>query len=212
MSQTKHSPRQQPQFELIAGNVCLDFINTLDDRSSGAPKELLKGYGDLVRFGEQAGILTSRQANDLHHQIGQSPKDAGKAINQARILREALHDIFLALTSRKSVPQPAMQILNDGLHDAFLHSHLVLHHNRCEWRFDELTTSFNGILWPIARAAGDLLVSADAALVGMCSSPTCQWFFLDTSKNHRRRWCDMKLCGNRAKARRFYTKRQRAVG
>jgi predicted RNA-binding Zn ribbon-like protein len=36
-----------------------------------------------------------------------------------------------------------------------------------------------------------------------CGNPECRWLFLDTSKNHTRRWCDMKICGNRMKARRF---------
>ena len=61
---------------------------------------------------------------------------------------------------------------------------------------------------PIVRAAADLLASSDVALVRACSSPTCQWLFLDTSKNHHRRWCSMKQCGNRAKVRRFYAKKK----
>ena len=53
--------------------------------------------------------------------------------------------------------------------------------------------------WPIARSAADLLASDQLAYVRACSSKVCEWFFLDTSKNHHRRWCDMTRCGNRAK-------------
>jgi len=42
----------------------------------------------------------------------------------------------------------------------------------------------------------------------MCAADDCAWVFLDTSKNHSRRWCDMKACGNRAKARRFNARQQ----
>jgi predicted RNA-binding Zn ribbon-like protein len=111
-----------------------------------------------------------------------------------------------------------MDRLNANLHDAALHSRLVQTKSvqnkmpqvegRLEWRFDELTSSFGAMLWPIARAAADLLASSDVALVRACSSPTCQWLFLDTSKNHHRRWCSMKQCGNRAKVRRFYAKKK----
>jgi predicted RNA-binding Zn ribbon-like protein len=38
----------------------------------------------------------------------------------------------------------------------------------------------------------------------MCASEDCAWLFLDKTKNKRRRWCDMKICGNRVKARRHY--------
>ena len=44
-------------------------------------------------------------------------------------------------------------------------------------------------------------------LVRECGASDCAWLFLDTSKNHHRRWCDMTRCGNRAKVRRFYARR-----
>ena len=86
----------------------------------------------------------------------------------------------------------------------------VQREGRCEWRFDDMGSALDAMLWPIARAAADLLASSDVALVRACSSPTCQWFFLDTSKNHHRRWCSMKQCGNRAKVRKFYAKKKTA--
>ncbi len=222
MAETKLAGQRPSPFELIAGNVCLDFINTLDDRPSGEPKELLKGYDDLARFGEEAGILTPAQFDDLLEKArampDEAPHGAEEALRRARKLREALHDIFSALMNHEAAPQPAMDTLNATLHDAALHSRLIQREviqretiqlePGCEWRFDDLTSSFNAMLWPIALAAADLLASSDLPLVRTCSSPTCQWFFLDTSKNHRRRWCDMKSCGNRAKVRRFYAKKK----
>ena len=57
--------RRPPLFELTAGVLCLDFVNTLDNRPTGEPKELLARYGDLVRFAEDTGILTLAQADRL---------------------------------------------------------------------------------------------------------------------------------------------------
>jgi predicted RNA-binding Zn ribbon-like protein len=37
----------------------------------------------------------------------------------------------------------------------------------------------------------------------ICHGPNCSWLFIDTSKAGRRRWCDMAVCGNAAKSRRF---------
>ena len=210
MTETKPEKRQAPLFELIAGNVCLDFINTLDDRPGGNPKELLKDYNDLARFGEDTGILTPQQADYFYERAQSLPQEAEEAVRRARDLREALHDIFWPLLNKQAAPQVAMDTLNAHLHDAELHSRLVQHQGRVERRFDDLTSSFHAILWPIARTAADLLASSDLALVRACSSPTCQWLFLDTSKNHHRRWCSMKQCGNRAKVRRFYAKKKSA--
>jgi len=217
---TEPEESERRPFELLAGDLCLDFINTLDDRPSGEPKELLKGYSDLARFGEESGLVTPGQRDYLDKRVRLMPDESEKAMGRTRELREALHHIFWALMNQKLAPKAAMDALNANLRDAALHSQLVQpemaeretaqREGRCEWRFEDLTSSFNAMLWPIARAAADLLASSNLALVRACSSPTCQWFFLDTSKNHHRRWCSMKQCGNRAKVRRFYAKRKTA--
>ena len=43
----------------------------------------------------------------------------------------------------------------------------------------------------------------------MCQGTNCSWLFIDTSKAGRRRWCDMAVCGNTAKARRFLSRKRR---
>jgi len=60
--------------------------------------------------------------------------------------------------------------------------------------------SLEAILWPIAGSAGELLTSDDLG--------TCRWMFVDRSKNRSRRWCDLKVCGNRTKARKLYRRKK----
>jgi predicted RNA-binding Zn ribbon-like protein len=36
-----------------------------------------------------------------------------------------------------------------------------------------------------------------------CPAETCQWAFYDVSRNRSAVWCDMRVCGNRAKVRGF---------
>jgi len=210
MTETKPKRRRPPKFELIGGNVCLDFINTLDDRPSDKPKELLKDYHELARFGEDTGILTPEQLDFLYENVHLMPGEAADALRRAINLREAMYAVFSALMKGQTVPPVEMDTLNAYIQDAALHSRLVESAGRCEWRFDNMGSAFDAMLWPIARAAADLLASSDVALVRACSSPTCQWYFLDTSKNHHRRWCSMKQCGNRAKVRKFYAKTKTA--
>jgi predicted RNA-binding Zn ribbon-like protein len=212
--------RRQPPFFELMGNVSLDFINTLDDRPNAKPKELLKNYYDLARFGEDTGMLKPEELDFFYERVHLMPDEAQEAMRRAINLREALYAIFSAVMNKQIAPQHAMERLNGNLHEAALHLRLVQPKNaqsktpqgdgRLVWRFEEMTSSFNAILWPIARAAADLLASSDMAMVRTCASPTCQWLFLDTSKNHHRRWCSMKQCGNRAKVRKFYAKKKTA--
>jgi predicted RNA-binding Zn ribbon-like protein len=212
MTETQAREPRPKFFELVGGNVCLDFVNTLDDRPSDKPKELLKSYYQLAIFGQDTGILTPAQLDFFFERIPLMPDEAGEALRRAINLRESLYAIFSAVMNKQTAPQLAMERLNANLHEAALHSRLIQREARLEWRFDEMTSSFNAVLWPIARAAADLLASSDVALVRACSSPTCQWLFLDTSKNHHRRWCSMQQCGNRAKVRKFYAKKKERAG
>jgi len=199
--------RRLPRFDLIAGNVCLDFVNTLDDRHI-KPKELLETYIDLARFGEDTGVLTASQVDRLFERSYVNPERAQQVLLLGRELREAIHDVFWAIINKREVPALALAKLNNYVQAAAGHMRLVTVKDGFEWSFDDLL-DFDSVLWPIARSAADLLASNQLAYVRACSSKACEWFFLDTSKNHHRRWCDMARCGNRAKVQRFYARKKK---
>ncbi len=199
--------RRPPRFELIAGNVALDFVNTLDDRYT-TPKELLTSYGDLLRFCEDTGALPLDRVVKLIERGYMAQNEGLKILEQARGLREAIHDVFFAFLHKNPVPRAALARLNSYIQGAAEHMLLIPAQGFFEWKFDD----FSGLaapLWPITRAAGDLLSSDQLEYVRTCSSKTCEWMFLDTSKNHHRRWCDMTRCGNRAKVQRFYERQKK---
>src|SRR5579872_6114038 len=103
LPEKKITRRRPPRFELIAGALCLDFINTLDDRFSSEPKELLKSYVDLARFGEDTGILDPARVDHLFELSGRKPDEAQHALRAAIQLREAMYGIFWALVKKKPV-------------------------------------------------------------------------------------------------------------
>jgi predicted RNA-binding Zn ribbon-like protein len=208
---SKIAKRRPPRFDLCGGALCLDFVNTLDDRYSNEPKELLKSYIDLARFAEDTGILSEQQVDRLFESSMQSPETAQPALAAAIELREAMHAVFWALVKHKPVPQASLNVLNQYVQGAAQHMSLTPGRGHFEWQFDSSLTDFNTPLWPIARSAAELLASDHVEYIRACASKTCEWLFLDESKNHRRRWCDMTKCGNRAKVKRFYTRNKKAT-
>jgi predicted RNA-binding Zn ribbon-like protein len=205
----KIARRRAPRFDLIAGNVCLDFVNTLDDRHI-KPKELLETYVDLARFAEDTGLLDSRHVDRLYERSAADQERAQEVLQWGRELREAIHDVFWALMNQRPAPPAALARLNADVQAAAGHMRLVPVKGGFERGFDD-PNEFDSVLWPIARAAADLLVSDQLPYVRACFSKTCEWFFLDTSKNHHRRWCDMTRCGNRAKVQAFYERRKKEI-
>lgn len=208
MPDHKQDRRRPPRYELIAGATCLDFINTLDDRFSNEPKELLQNYVDLARFGEDTGTLSELQVDRLMTKSVHYPQEAQRALQSAIEMREAMHEVFWALVQKQPLPRAALLVLNGYIQAAAQHMSVVPRNGRFEWEFDTRDADFRAPLWPIARSAADLLASDRVQFVRACASKTCEWLFLDESKNHRRRWCDMTKCGNRAKAKSFYTRQK----
>ena len=200
--------RRPPRFELVAGNLCLDFLNTLDDRFTNEPKELLASYVDLARFAEDTDILDTQRVDRLMERSMVNVEAAKKALAEAIDMREAMFAVVWAIVNKKPAPKAALIKLNQYVQAAAQHSHLAEVNGRFEWHFDDTLYDFEAPLWPIARAAAELLASDQLRYVRPCASRTCLWLFLDESKNHRRRWCDMTKCGNRAKAQRFYQRQK----
>ena len=183
-------------FDLCGGHVALDFANTVSDRPSGAPIERLTEYGDLVRFAVQTGITTKTAARGLLREAASDPASAEQALLGARVLREALYDLFFAQAAGSAPKASDVEILDAAWHRLSLDSDF-------HWTWRDGPDALDSMLAPIVESAVALLTSGPRDRVRKCESDTCQWVFLDTSKNHSRRWCDMKQCGNREKARRF---------
>jgi predicted RNA-binding Zn ribbon-like protein len=189
--------------------VGLDFVNTVDNRLSQEKKiDNLRSYRDLVGFAEQTELVTPSQAHQLLRIGKRNQSSAEKALQQAIRLREALFEIFAAAAEKRPHPSALAQ-LNAVLEDAGARRELVAHQGRFLWRWAGIAENLESILWPIAYEAAQLLASGNLDYVRRCAAEDCGWLFLDKSKSHSRRWCDMKSCGNRDKARRFY-ERQRS--
>jgi predicted RNA-binding Zn ribbon-like protein len=201
--------RRPPRFDLIAGSLCLDFINTLDDRFSSEPKELLTSYVDVARFAEDTGTLSEEQVDHLFALSQAEPAAAQRAVRAAIQLREVMYAVIWAMVMKRPVPRGALITLNQYVQVAAQHSSLVKTNGKFEWQFDYAPNNFEQPLWAIARSAAELLASDELKFVRACAAENCQWLFLDLSKNHRRRWCDMTRCGNRAKFRAFYARQKK---
>jgi predicted RNA-binding Zn ribbon-like protein len=80
----------------------------------------------------------------------------------------------------------------------------------CRWRWSLREAPIEAALGPIALAAARLFTEGDFGRIKECRGHACGWLFCDTSKNNRRRWCEMEVCGNRAKQKRLAARRRAA--
>ena len=194
------------RFKLHAGHPALELVNTLDLRFSAQVVDLIPTYKDLLRFATQLELLTAEQARKLGRSVEE--KAAQRVLASTVELREALAAFLYGTMEGGKPPAAQIQILEQQFHAAALHRRLLVGGTHLEWSWSGVERNAEIPLWILAQAAADLLVSSDAEFIKDCGDPTCRWLFLDTSKNHTRRWCDMKTCGNRMKARRHQARYQ----
>jgi predicted RNA-binding Zn ribbon-like protein len=193
------------QWDFESGKLPLDFSNTVVWHASDHPEEMLVSYADLVDWSVDAGLLTGQEAQSLLSEADNRPAEASAALEKAIHLRDALYRIFSAVAGDEGPVERDLAHLNQALTQALVRTHIVPASAGFEWRWAADEGSFDRMLWPVVRSAADLLTSDELNRVGECADDRgCGYLYLDTSRNHNRRWCSMESCGNRAKARRHY--------
>jgi predicted RNA-binding Zn ribbon-like protein len=190
-------------YELIGGQPTLDLVNTLDWRFREEPpaEELLTDYGAVLRFAGQSGLIGNSQARRLLRST--SEHKAGQVVSAVRELREAAATVLYASLDGRETPPSTVATLERYFQRARQAQRLRPAEAKLAWELPSTASLPELPLWLLSLRAVELMTSNEMEWVRACGNPECRWLFLDTSKNHTRRWCDMKICGNRMKARRF---------
>lgn len=204
--------KQVGSLDLLGGRTSLEFANTVDWHASDQPVEYLTSYAALVAWGQHVCILNDRQAEHLLEESSRRPTEADVTLKRAVGLREAIYRIFAAISAGSPAKDDDLATLNAELSRTLAYSRIVPSEEGYTWDWFGGEDTLERVLWPVVCDAADLLTSGDLARVGQCADDRCGWLFLDTSRNHSRRWCSMEDCGNRAKARRHYQRSRAAKG
>jgi predicted RNA-binding Zn ribbon-like protein len=187
--------------ELFGGVACLDFANTVDGRATAHPEELLHSYADLIAWSAYAGLTDSTVAT----QLARRGTDADLSV--AIMLREAIFEVFAAIGRQQTAPATALATVQTCYAEAMTKARLASGKDGYDWRFagDDPARAW----WPVAVSAIRLLTRGPLERVKVCAAEAgCIGLFLDTSKNHSRRWCTMDGCGVDAKVQRQASRRQ----
>jgi len=182
--------------ELVGDHPALDLLNTIA-RLDGALVDVWQSDDDVLRWLLRTGLLEAKVA---------SPARRGALLAAARQLREIAR---VLVTARKANRRLDAGPLNDFLLQAESHCELIRDKDGAlsvVRRYHQ--TSPNGVLTPLAEAVAEFLATADFHLVRRCEGEDCVLWFYDRTKAHRRRWCSMEVCGNRAKIARFRSRQE----
>ena len=184
-------------------DACLDLINTVE-LTDGVPEDALPTVDAAIQWFASRSI-----AHEDDHRT-QAVRDADAWLERVHATRQALREVWDATVEGRSVDGGAVETLNDALdHGAhpelrpMLAGVLVGHRHEAD---DPTGEALARVTEPLVAA----IAAGDTGRFRICANDGCRWVFEDTSRGGRRRWCDMSSCGNRAKVRRYRSRRRTA--
>jgi predicted RNA-binding Zn ribbon-like protein len=186
--------------------ICLSFANTADWHASPHPEEGITSLRVLIDWEEKKGIFSGKQAGKLRAAAEKDPAGAESVRLKAIAFREAIYRVITAIIRQQIPAEIDISSINGILQQGMARAGLIVSGDHFNWGWGDEEYGFDCLLWPVAHSAIRLLTDDKLLpMIRQCADDRgCGALFLDNTRNHSRRWCSMKGCGNRAKAQRHY--------
>lgn len=204
----------------LADDPALDFLNTMDLLNPlGVPIDWISDGEGFMDWLEQGSMAPASAIKRFREEF--SPEELDTLAATARDLREWFNGFIIDHSGKplQLADSIDMTPLNEVLarDNSFYQIEIqrpsqkgdTPNDSLLSWRQELQWHTTGDLLFPIAKAMGDLICKADFTQIKYCEGSECALWFYDLSKNHTRRWCSMAICGNRAKAA-AYRARKRA--
>src|SRR5260370_20523802 len=89
------SPTGVERISLRGGRICVDFVNTVDNRGTAHAVEDFTSYTDVGAWGHHTGLVSEERARRLLAEAERHPKQAHAALTHLVTPRQALHRMSL---------------------------------------------------------------------------------------------------------------------
>jgi predicted RNA-binding Zn ribbon-like protein len=207
-------PDKLPPAMFISGSLGIDFLNSVAIPVDTVVEWIGNGK-DFIDWLKQAGLLTTKDISLIRSNF--SPAELDQIALRARELREWFRDFVKthrgnALSPRVltklgplnellSLDQIFWSIVPGSASDRDMNGNpsplsFGLRQQR-RWRTPE------SVLAPVAEELAKVICSLNFKHIKGCEGKTCVLLFYDATRRHKRRWCSMAVCGNRAKQEAF---------
>lgn len=182
--------------------LALDFLNSVATPID-TPVEWIEDGEGLLRWLEQAGLVPRETLERMRAEA--LPGELDKVADQARNLREWFRTFVRKRKGKPLKPdaltelEPLNRLLerDEGFNRVLVRQaeegEIFEFRSMRKWRSPE------ALLLPVGETLGRFVCTEDFSNVKACEGPSCTLLFADHTRGHRRRWCSMALCGNRAK-------------
>jgi predicted RNA-binding Zn ribbon-like protein len=205
------SESRADRLPLIGCDLALDFTNTSSGRGHSTHFEHLRTPENLVAWARHAKALAPADGDQVLRAIAADEALGSRFLKRALALREIIFTIGAEVAGRHRAPPESVEALAHVHAGCIAKARLTPHGAGFVWSWAPQDGPIEAVLGPIALSALTLLTQADLSRIKQCQGDHCGWLFLDTTKNKSRRWCEMEVCGNRAKQKRHQSRLRKAM-
>ena len=176
-------------------DLFLEFANTVE-LTDGVPEDAVPDGRSLRAWLVDRSLVGARTTTAAVHE----------ALPEFRLLRELVRDTVARLANGRPPSRQQLLGLNRVLREG-VHHHELRPDGAGQLRFRPVGDALAQARSAIAGSLAHYLADHDARRLRVCANDGCRWLFVDRSPGGRRRWCDMRTCGNRAKVARHRARR-----
>jgi predicted RNA-binding Zn ribbon-like protein len=194
-------PSRAGSLDLVGCELALDFTNTSSGRGFLSHREHLRDFDTIMQWVEHARVMAPSDCTYVRTTVAKRPKLGRAVFEQVLKIRELIWTIGTALAEQRPVSEKLRASLTAAHAESFRVAEMKMRDGAYIWTWDPRRDVQGAILGPITLSALTLLMEKELSRTKRCAGMECGWLFFDTTKNSRRRWCEMRVCGNRAKVR-----------
>ncbi len=188
--------------DIVGGNFALDLVNTASGWGYD-PEDWVPDMASFLVWTRLSGVLGEREKKRAARSAQASPAAAQRALASVKELRFALWSLVTSLQRRKPAKPGDLSMINEWMRRLALSEQVAVKRGKIDFAIKRDISVLELPALRAIAAARSLLKDLPAGRIKTCPGENCGWKFLDRSKNRSRRWCDMAVCGNVAKAREY---------
>lgn len=182
-------------------DLFVEFANTLEfDR--GQPIDGLPDSDALLGWLRDHELLSDRARASEAGRLRREPAEAARRLERFSHLRGLLHQVAGRVSDGKLPTKAQLRELNHILRHGLHYHQLRFDPDGTRYAFTQVGDRLDQARATIASSFAHFLADDAADRLRMCANPGCRFLFVDRSPAGRRRWCDMRTCGNQAKVAR----------
>ncbi|MGH2669945.1 MAG: CGNR zinc finger domain-containing protein [bacterium] len=205
MNRTRDNLPEPPSSDLW-----VRFVNTLAF-AHGRPADDLPDADALVGWLRKASLLSDRAASAERAHLRDDPEEAARRMERFHYLRDLIRDIATEVGGTGEVSRDNVRALNHVLRQGLHYHQLEVSADGTQYGLARVGDRLDQARAAIAGTLADYLAGSEVRRLRICDNDGCREIFIDRSPTGRRRWCDMRTCGNQAKAARHRARLREAT-